>query len=76
MVAAAVAIFGVAAVAVGAGVPPDSAWSTLALKVGHEPAWWEVLAYVPGDWEEELSRPLGGGSAGEHEREKGQFGIE
>lgn len=45
-------------------------------KVGHEPAWWEVLAYVPGDWEEELSRLLEAAKQAKHEREKERFGIE
>jgi hypothetical protein len=45
-------------------------------RVGHEPAWWEVLAYAPGDWEEELSRLWEAAKQAKHEGEKARFGIE
>lgn len=45
-------------------------------RVGHEPAWWEVLAYIPGDWEEELSGLWEAAKQAKHEREKDRFGIE
>jgi hypothetical protein len=44
-------------------------------RVGHEPAWWEVQAYVPGDWEEELERLSEEAERVKHEREKDRFGL-
>ena len=45
-------------------------------RVGHEPARWEVLAYIPGDWEEELGRLWEAAKQAKHEGEKARFGIE
>jgi len=44
-------------------------------RVGHEAAWWEVLAYIPGDWEEELDRLLDAAKQAKLEREKDRFGL-
>jgi uncharacterized membrane protein len=48
----------------------------LTKRVGHVPAWWEVFAYIPGDWEEELSRLWKAAEQAEHEQEKDRFGLE
>lgn len=48
----------------------------LTTRVGHVPAWWEVSAYIPGDWEEELSRLWKSAEQAEHEQEKDRFGLE
>jgi hypothetical protein len=44
--------------------------------VGHQPAWWEVTAYIPGVWEEELDRLLDEAKQARHEQEKTRFGVE
>jgi len=63
------------------GVHPDP-WKSRrdlflisARRVGHEPAWWEVQAYIPGEWEEELSRLWEAAKEAKHEREKDRFGL-
>ncbi len=50
-------------------------YSVSTRRVGHEPAHWEVLAYIPGDWEEELERLSEEAKQMKHEREKDRFGL-
>lgn len=45
-------------------------------RAGHQPAWWEVMSYIPGDWEAELDRLWEAAKQAQHEREKERFGIE
>jgi hypothetical protein len=44
-------------------------------RVAHESAWWEVLAYLPGDWEEELNRLWEAAKEARTEQEKDRFGL-
>ncbi len=44
-------------------------------RVGHQPAWWEVLAYIPGTWEEELDRLLDAAKQAKLAGEKDRFGL-
>jgi len=44
-------------------------------RVGHKAAWWEVQAYIPGDWEEELHRLWEAAKEAKHEQEKDRFGL-
>lgn len=48
----------------------------LTKREGHQPAHWEVLAYIPGEWEDELNRLWEAAKEADHEREKGRFGLE
>ena len=50
-------------------------YSVTTRRVGHEPAHWEVHAYIPGDWEEELERLSEEAKRVKHEREKDRFGL-
>jgi hypothetical protein len=44
-------------------------------RVGHQPARWEVLGYIPGEWEEELNRLWETAKEARLEGEKGRFGL-
>jgi hypothetical protein len=48
----------------------------LTRREGHQPAHWEVLAYIPGEWEDELNRLWETAKEAGHEREKSRFGLE
>jgi hypothetical protein len=65
---------------VASGIRPDLVikghYSISTSRVGHEPAWWEVLAYIPGDWEEELNSLWERAKEVQTERKKDRFGIE
>lgn len=55
-------------------VDKDS-YSVSTTRAGYKPARWEVLAYIPGDWEEELHRLWEAAKQAQHEREKDRFGL-
>jgi hypothetical protein len=44
-------------------------------RAGHEPAWWAVLAYIPGDWEEEFNRLWEAAREAQSEQQKDRFGL-
>lgn len=50
-------------------------YSVSTTRVGYERAWWEVVAYIPGEWEEDLHRLWKESKQVEHEQEKDRFGL-
>jgi hypothetical protein len=50
-------------------------WTVTTRTVGGQAAWWEILAYKPGPWEEELDPLLEAAEKAALEAEKNRFGL-
>ncbi|MES1244879.1 MAG: hypothetical protein ABUT39_24945 [Acidobacteriota bacterium] len=50
-------------------------WTVLTRTVGAKAAWWEILAYRPGPWEDELDPLVEAAGKAAFEAEKGRFGL-
>jgi hypothetical protein len=50
-------------------------WTVTTRTVGAQAAWWEILAYKPGPWENELDPLVEAAEKATFEAEKGRFGL-